>query len=119
MIYTVDGEQTSTGERTLDILYFFLGNLQPGQTGEIIITGTLKKSLSGSVISNGAQIQSRLLDDNPLNNTKRASVSIEDAFFSQIPYLINPLIPLQSVIDKYSMIITWINADTVFRDIIP
>lgn len=80
--YTVGGETVSTGEATMNILYFFLGNLEPGQTGEVIVTGTLKKTLSGSAISNGAQIQSRLADPNPLNNTKWSNVPISDSFGS-------------------------------------
>jgi len=104
------------------IVYFYVGHILPGQTWEIHISWYVKKTLSWDFVMNTAQIQSRLRDSNPLNNTKSVSMELDKTLYSGKDiggtYLVNPLLSLKVALDKYSWIIDRVWARTDFRDII-
>lgn len=70
-------------------------------------------------MTNNAQITSLVDDPNPLNNNQSASTLIIDELTQFDGYVINPLLSMKSLIDRYKMIINWINTDFIYRDILP
>ena len=103
-----------------DRLLFAVGDIQAGMTGSITLSGQVKSIFGSSDVTNSAQIYSLVDDPNPLNNNSSASALISDAITEFGGYIINPLLTMKSLLERYSMIIQWLGTeDTVFRDILP
>ncbi|MCS6982859.1 MAG: hypothetical protein NZL83_01590 [Candidatus Absconditabacterales bacterium] len=105
---------TAVDHRTI---YMFLGNLPQGSGGTITITGIMLRSLLTNDLISTAQIQSRLRDSNPLNNTSSWTIRITDRLLDPGMNFINPLPPLRSFLDAVKARLEWIGAPTEFRDV--
>lgn len=102
-----------------DRLLFSLWNLAIGQTWSITVSWTVRSVFGASDITNNAKVYSRVDDPNPLNNNKSVSTMIKDTLMEFDWYVINPLLTMKSLINRYKMIVEWINTPYTYRDILP
>ena len=103
-----------------DEILFYLGNLAPGASWSILISGEVQASFKELEIVNTAQIYTnRINDPNPTNNTKIGSVEIDDEVDEMSPYLVNPLLVISDYIRHAQILVDWVQAPTVYKDLKP
>lgn len=101
-----------------NVLVFPVGDLKSNEWWQITIQLTLQASLNDTEIINATSIGSRVRDPKPLDNVQKIYLSLDTQQATTLGvYMINPFLWIQSMIQQYDTMNTWLRIDPVFDDI--